>query len=134
MFIKERPKADLKRIMELSADPIDPNFAHRSSARVIPLFEKFQILTLVGTHHIRYCSLSAKGVLSHNDVAKEAPGRIIHYQDDPFYKSGVLMLCDTVEDSDDYVEKAGCTLNTFPLEYVEGAKVTLHSLKMGIFY
>ena len=44
------------------------------------------------------------------------------------------MLCDTVEDSDDYVVKAGCTLNTFPLEYVAGAKVTLHSLKMGVFY
>ena len=131
MFIKERPKAEIRSLIEQDADEVDPNFAHRTSARVVPLFDKFQILALIGTHHIRYCQLSAKGVLSHNDVAKEAPGRILHYQDDPFYKSGLLMLCDTVEDSDDYVERDGCTLNTFPLEPAEGVEVTLHSLKVG---
>ena len=29
MFIKERPKAELKRLIEETADEVDPNFAHK---------------------------------------------------------------------------------------------------------
>lgn len=68
----------------------------------LSLFDQYRILCIIGTHCISYCTLDAQGNLKLEDGETKAPGRIVRYQDNQFYKSGVIMLLDSQEDTDDF--------------------------------
>ena len=91
-------------------------------------------MCVAGTHSIQYIDLNKEGKMVIKNVAKDVPGRILSFQDDPVYHSGVLILTDDVKDSHDYKEMAGCILYTFPLKADENSQVTLYSLKFQKFH
>ena len=102
------------------------------------IFEKYQIVTIIGTHTISYSSLKQDGKMRNVRDVQTAPGRILRFQDDNLYRTGVLMLIDEQgeKDSLDFKVQDGCSLYTFPLTWSElnSSEVALYALKMRQFY
>ena len=111
MFIKKTSikkrlniaKEELERRNSKLADKseLEEDEAEKAEER-LSLFDKYHILCIIGTHCVSYCTLDAQGKLDRKDGEIRAPGRIVRYQDNQFYKSGVIMLLDSQEDTDDF--------------------------------
>ena len=89
---------------------------------------------MVGTHRIEVRYLSSSGKLSRTFKSIDPPGRIIRFQNDDTYKTGMLMLCDQAAHHMEFKEVLGSKLYTFPQLPNPDSIVTLYALKTGNVY
>ena len=74
-------------------------------------------MAILGTHNIQYIDFEGKKKLvKKTEEPMKAPGRIIRFVDDRSYQNGTIFLTDDVKDDDDYIQRDGCDLYTFPFE------------------
>lgn len=96
MLIKKRSKLDRAELARSKQSVNDDSNRHHfvEKEQVLSVFEKYQIMSVIGTHTISYCTLKADGTVRSVRDVQQAPGRILRFQDDSQYRCGVLMLID----------------------------------------
>lgn len=88
---------------------------------------------MIGTHRIESWKISSSGKLRDGINLPGAPGRIIKFENDDHYSTGMLMLCDNAAASKEYKDVGLSKLYTFPHLANKDSQVALYALKYGNF-
>ena len=101
---------------------------------MLSVFKMYHLVSIVGPRSIQYSELDSQGQIKHS-YHVNSEGRIISFQDDVSYNTGLLYMMDkeTVF-SFAYENRGGCNMFVFPYAPVNKGKLTLCALKMETTY
>ena len=100
----------------------------------LSVFEKFNIVCILGADKIQNCKLTPQGMLELDGEAIAAPGRLLSFKNDEFYRTGVFVITDKEASKQDYRLTGETRLYQYPLNRVDGAEYSLYTLITKKFY